>query len=99
MNNRAGLDTESRQVEEDLRSLRSEFDYGSKKKFVDVLGNVSNQAKLNRLRAQHEIEKAGGVGSGSIKGSDKSAVSFRSKLTSKLSNQSKMSRISMGLRN
>ena len=41
LNNRAGIDTESRQVEEDLRSLRSEFDYGSKKKFVDVLGNVS----------------------------------------------------------
>ena len=28
-------------MEEDLRSLRSEYDYGSKKKFVDVLGNVS----------------------------------------------------------
>ena len=25
---------------EDLRSLRSEYDYGSKKKFVDVLGNI-----------------------------------------------------------
>ena len=47
-------------MEEDLRSLRSEYDYGSKKKFVDVLGNVSAQTKLNRMRAQHEMEKAGG---------------------------------------
>lgn len=48
-------------MEEDLRSLRSEYDYGNKKKFVDVLGNVpSQQAKLNRLRAQHEIDMAGG---------------------------------------
>ena len=30
-------------VEEDLRSLKSEYDYGSKKKFLDVLGNVSTQ--------------------------------------------------------
>ena len=51
LNNRAGRDTESRKMEEDLRSLRSEYDYGSKRKFVDVLGNVSNAAKLNRLRA------------------------------------------------
>jgi len=39
--------------------VRSEYDYGSKKKFLDVLGNVSNATKLNRMRAQHEIEKAG----------------------------------------
>ena len=32
--------------EEELRSLRSEYDYGSKKKFVDVLGNVSIGARL-----------------------------------------------------
>jgi hypothetical protein len=25
---------------DDLRSLRSEYDYGAKKKFVDVLGNI-----------------------------------------------------------
>ena len=78
LNNRAGLDTESRQVEEDLRSLRSEFDYGSKKKFVDVLGNVSAQTKLNRLRAQHEIENAGGMGANSMKGSQRTGASLRS---------------------
>lgn len=30
---------------EDLRSIRSEYDYGSKKKFVDVLGNVRGTMK------------------------------------------------------
>ena len=41
--NRAGHE---KTQEEDLRSLRSEYDYGSKKKFVDVLGNVSQATKL-----------------------------------------------------
>ena len=44
--------------EEDLRSLKSEYDYGSKKKFVDVLGNISISTKLQGLRARHELEKA-----------------------------------------
>ena len=35
------------------RSLKSEFDYGSKKKFVDVLGNVNPNAHLNRMRREH----------------------------------------------
>jgi DNA-binding XRE family transcriptional regulator len=43
--------------DEDLRSLRSEFDYGSKKKFVDVLGNVNRNSHLNQLRMQHAIDK------------------------------------------
>ena len=46
-------DGENRQ-EEDLRSMRSEYDYGSKKKFLDVLGNVSAATKLKRMREQHE---------------------------------------------
>jgi hypothetical protein len=29
--------------QEDLRSLRSEYDYGAKKKFVDVIGNVKKK--------------------------------------------------------
>ena len=99
LNNRAGLDTQSRQVEEDLRSLRSEYDYGSKKKFVDVLGNVSQQTKLNRLRAQHEMEMAGGVGQASAKGSANSGASYQTLQTGKLSQQSKMSRISMAIKN
>ena len=41
--------------EADLRSIKSEYDYGSKRKFVDVLGNISIDAKLRRLRAQHEV--------------------------------------------
>ena len=40
LNKRAGHQDQSPQ-EEDLRSIRSEYDYGSKKKFVDVLGNIS----------------------------------------------------------
>jgi hypothetical protein len=76
LNNRAGLDRDS-QMEEDLRSLRSEYDYGSKKKFVDVLGNVSTTAKLNKMRAEHEMDNAG---------AHDSAFSYRS---SKYSRQSK----------
>jgi len=67
-------------MEEDLRSLRSEYDYGSKKKFVDVLGNVSTTAKLNKMRAQHEMENAGATNS---------LVSYKS---SKYSRQSKASK-------
>ena len=74
LNNRAGLDRESSQMEEDLRSLRSEYDYGSKKKFVDVLGNVSTTAKLNKMRAQHEMENAG---------ANSSLVSYKSSRYSK----------------
>ena len=36
-----------------FRSLKSEFDYGNKKKFVDVLGNLTTNAHLNRLRQEH----------------------------------------------
>jgi hypothetical protein len=35
-----GEKRESLPNNEDLRSLRSEYDYGAKKKFVDVLGNI-----------------------------------------------------------
>ncbi len=51
LNNRGGNDGASRTADEDLRSLRSEYDYGAKKKFIDVLGNVSTATKLNRMRA------------------------------------------------
>ena len=32
-------------MKSDLRSVKSEYDYGSKKKFVDVLGNVQGKMK------------------------------------------------------
>ena len=38
------------------RSVKSEFDYGSKKKFVDILG-TNTQSQLNRLRQEHDIKK------------------------------------------
>ena len=93
LNNRAGLDDQSRQVEEDLRSIRSEYDYGSKRKFVDVLGNVSTQTKLRNMRAQHEIAMAEG-GPASMKGSYKS---YKSQLLSKKSKSSGFSRRPVGL--
>jgi len=34
---------------EDLRSLRSEYDYGSKKKFVDVIGNIKKKHNYSGL--------------------------------------------------
>ena len=33
------------QMNQDMRSVKSEYDYGSKKKFVDVLGNVRGKMK------------------------------------------------------
>ena len=36
-------ETDSQQAE--MRSVKSEYDYGSKKKFVDVLGNVHGKMK------------------------------------------------------
>ena len=94
LNNRAGIDTQSRKMEEDLRSLRSEYDYGSKKKFVDVLGNVSQTAKLNRLRAEHEMNKAGGLGS--QKGSTKSGLMSYKSTLSKRSKASRVSKVMGG---
>ena len=38
-----------------MRSLRSEYDYGSKKKFVDVLLNVKN-SDLTQSRLQKSID-------------------------------------------
>ena len=40
-----------RTADNDLRSIKSEYDYGSKKKFVDVLGNIkkTNQNGLKGL--------------------------------------------------
>lgn len=38
------VETDSKKGD-DLRSVKSEYDYGSKKKFVDVLGNVRGKMK------------------------------------------------------
>ena len=66
------------------RSLRSEFDYGSKKKFVDVLGNVNTNAHLNRLRQEHALQAKNGASESEAKvsyNSYKSANSATSKLS------------------
>ena len=44
----------SQRQQEDLRSVKSEYDYANKKKFVDVLGNISVNAKLNAMRNEAE---------------------------------------------
>jgi hypothetical protein len=36
--------------DEDLRSLKSEYDYAHKKKFVDVLGNIKKTKGLSGLQ-------------------------------------------------
>ena len=41
--------------DDDLRSLKSEYDYAHKKKFVDVLGNISK--KSNGLQGLQMAEK------------------------------------------
>ena len=40
----------SRRNPDDLRSLRSEYDYKNKKDFTEVLGAPSRTQQLNRLR-------------------------------------------------
>ena len=76
--------------------MRSEYDYGSKKKFVDVLGNVSNNAKLNRLRAAHEMEMAGGAPS--AKGSQRTgATSYKTYASSQKSKLSKRTQNALGM--
>lgn len=76
------------QRNDDLRSIKSEYDYGSKKKFVDVLGNVSGHMKntsqnglkgLEALRA-HEGNK------------HLDSASQRSRLSKALSNASSLRR-------
>ena len=78
--------------------MKSEYDYGSKKKFVDVLGNVSISAKLQRLRAQHEIDKASSrrgvaAGAGSImkESSNSRVASYKTYSKSNKSRYSKQS--------
>ena len=39
---------------EDLRSLRSEYDYDTKKKFVDVLGNIKKTSG-DGLKGLHNL--------------------------------------------
>ena len=47
--------------QQDLRSVKSEFDYKEKKKFTDVLGEPSKNQQLERLRGEHDTEsKKGG---------------------------------------
>eukprot|EP00356_Strombidium_inclinatum_P014304 CAMPEP_0170481338 /NCGR_PEP_ID=MMETSP0208-20121228/1820_1 /TAXON_ID=197538 /ORGANISM="Strombidium inclinatum, Strain S3" /LENGTH=91 /DNA_ID=CAMNT_0010754025 /DNA_START=201 /DNA_END=476 /DNA_ORIENTATION=+ len=40
---------DGRSEKEDLRSIKSEYDYGAKKKFVDVIGNIKKRPTLDGL--------------------------------------------------
>ena len=60
LNSLKGRENESKQREDDLRSnrsLKSEFDYESKRKFVDILGKTAG-SELNRLRRDHDLRKS-----------------------------------------
>ena len=47
----ANKDLGPRDAQSDTRSCASEYDYGSKKKFTDVLGNTNNRnAQLKRMQ-------------------------------------------------
>lgn len=74
---------------EDLRSLRSEYDYGSKRKFVDVLGNVSMTSKLNKVALEKKRQQQDGKSDIAI-----SAMSFKS-FVSKQSGASRLSKQSV----
>ena len=41
--------SKAKNYSEDLRSLKSEYDYGSKKKFVDVIGNIKKKNNYSGL--------------------------------------------------
>jgi len=53
---------------EDLRSLRSEYDYKNKKNFTEVLGTPNKAQQMSRMRQEH----ANGNGKQSIENSMKS---------------------------
>ena len=93
LNNRNGQDFAP--ADDDLRSLKSEYDYGSKKKFIDVLGNISIGAKLTRLRGQYDMDKASGkdvaVGSLMKESTNSRVASFKTYSKSNKSRYSKQS--------
>ena len=63
------------------RSVKSEFDYNSKKKFTDVLGEPNKAAQLARLQKQYEGQQTG----------DKSVKSsYRSRASQKTANSRAM---------
>lgn len=75
---------EQQQASNDLRSLKSEYDYGAKKKFVDVLGNIKktdNGLKgLDMLRNHPGAKNMEGMSLRSNKSRITNATSARRKL-------------------
>jgi hypothetical protein len=62
-----------------LRSLRSEYDYGAKKKFVDVLGNIkkTNDNGLKGLENLKNHPGAKNMDSTSVRSKYSNATSIR----------------------
>lgn len=69
---------------EDLRSLRSEYDYGTKKKFVDVLGNIkkNNGDGLKGLENLKNHPGAKNMETTSVKSKYSTATSVRRRMQS-----------------
>ena len=68
-------------AENDLRSIKSEYDYGSKKKFVDVLGNIkkNNQNGLKGLEGLNNHPGAKNMETASRRSGASMTSSYRNK--------------------
>ena len=86
--NNAGLKTgdleslngqnQDRTPDNDLRSIKSEYDYGSKKKFVDVLGNIK-KTNSNGLKGLENHPGAKNMETASRKSNASMTSSYRRK--------------------
>ena len=70
-----------RTADNDLRSIKSEYDYGSKKKFVDVLGNIkkNNQNGLKGLEGLNNHPGAKNMETASRRSGASMTSSYRNK--------------------
>ena len=46
---------------DDLRSVKSEYDYGAKRKFVDVLGNIKTGPGADTLKGLEQLKNHPGA--------------------------------------
>lgn len=76
-------------ADSDLRSIKSEYDYGSKKKFVDVLGNIkkNNQNGLKGLEGLQGHPGAKNMETASRRSNLSMTSSYRKKFNGLLNNK------------
>ena len=72
--------------DDDLRSLRSEYDYKNKKTFTEVLSSPNKAAQMGRMRQEHAIAGGKQMVDGSFK-------SIQSRMTGKNSLRSQAARL------